>query len=93
MKLESTYEVSMENRTLVSEIVPDEVVNKIITGWKDEYGDILDFGGGIKDVTCFALLELSKGKHAELKKLFPLLTTAEAKYIIAESEKVIKTEV
>jgi hypothetical protein len=80
---ESIYFVDSEFGTMLGEVIAEDVQAKVIKAWKPEYGELIDFGGGVKDVTCKALVQLCEGKPSKLTSLFPVIKLAEAKAILA----------
>lgn len=78
------YDIPAEFDDMLSEVVPPALNDKVVAGWKpEEYGDLVDFGGGVFDVTCNMVLELCDGDYKTLRKKIPSLTVAEAKAIIS----------
>jgi hypothetical protein len=57
---------------LLKMCIADDVANRIIAQWKPEYGELLDFGGGEKDVFVNDLLAVCSGKAANLARIFGL---------------------
>jgi len=88
MRSDGLHFVNMEHGTLVSEVLPEEVANDIVKQWKEnEYGDLLDFGGGTYDITCYDLIELCENKYTVFRKKFTGFTVAAAKGILEECNK------
>ena len=61
--------------------VAADVADKIISQWDTQNGDILDFGGGEKDLFCQDVLAVCDGKPTRLQRMFGL-SKAEAKAVI-----------
>ena len=77
-----------ENDALLSEIIDSQLMDKIINAWDESaYGPLMDFGGGVKDVTCSRLLEICGTSAQKLKKIFPLLSKYESEYIVSSAIK------
>jgi hypothetical protein len=79
------YDVEIESGARISMFTDDTVINKMITGWKREYGDVLDLGGGTYDVSCHMIEEMCGGDFKELRRKFPALTLPEARLIAEQS--------
>jgi len=84
--------VEMENGTLLSEIIALDVADKIIGAWREEFGPLVDFGGGVKDVTCYDLLEACSHDPKKFKKFFPFLTASTARDIISLCEEAVRLD-
>jgi hypothetical protein len=78
--------LSSENDALLGEVVTDDVLDMFLGLWKPEYGTPLDFGGGVKDVTCAQLIELCDGSALKLRKLFPFLTKQDAEAVLSSAK-------
>lgn len=83
MRNDSYMSVSQENGTLASEVLDEKHYDKIVAGWKPEYGEPLDFGGGVIDIPCYDLYELCEGEAPKLRKLFPTLSPADSRAILS----------
>jgi hypothetical protein len=83
--MQSIHNVQVESGTRISLFVEDSVINKLINGWKTEYGDVLDLGGHTYDVSCHQIESLCHADPKELRKKFPALTIAEARLIAEQS--------
>lgn len=84
--------ITLDTRLLVSQVIDDEMNSKLVKGWKKDYGDLVDFGGGIQDVSCHQLMSLCEESPTTLRKKFPALTAAEAKRIVSGCAEAIGTE-
>lgn len=79
-----SYVVSTVDEPLLSEAVNEKLYAFIASNWKEEYGSPVDFGGGVIDVTCGQLLDSCGSKAQTLKSMFPGMTLADAKSVIAK---------
>lgn len=57
---------------MLKECIDYDTANHIIARWKPEYGEMIDFGGGEKDVFVSDLLGCTHGKAAKAMQLFDL---------------------
>lgn len=61
--------------------VAAEIVDKMIAKWQWADGEILDFGGGEKDLMCADVMRFCDGKATKLQRAFGL-SKSEAKLVI-----------
>lgn len=52
--------------------IADDVVNKMVAAWKSEYGEMIDYGGGEKDIMCSDVMRVCEGKPIKLQRAFGL---------------------
>lgn len=92
MRNGTSVAIEMETGSLLSEVIASDVAEKIVAAWRKEYGTLIDFGGNVKDVTCYDLLVLCDRDPKKLRKLFPFLTVSEARNIIIACAEIVKRE-
>lgn len=82
--MDYNYIVPTVDEPILSEVIGGKNYALIASQWKEEYGSPVDFGGGVFDVTCGQLLDACNSKPQTLKAMFPGLTLADAKSVIAK---------
>lgn len=76
------YIQNVSDETYLKDGISEDVVGKIISKWPYQKDEVVDFGGGEKDVSCATFMRLTGGKLSEVKAKFGL-TDQEAKGVIA----------
>jgi hypothetical protein len=74
-KFASSYGYDLLNgEPLIDEIIEAEDFAQIIydSGLFDDNPYVIDYGGGIKGITCRAVIEETEGKHTQLAKMLGL---------------------
>lgn len=67
--------MQVTDEVLLKMCVAEDIAGKIIAKWKPEYGEILDFGGGERDLFAKDVLEACDNKSTNLVRLFGLSKT------------------
>jgi hypothetical protein len=86
------FSVEMENGTLVSEVMSPELANKLIHNWVRDL-DYVEFGGGVRDLPCRAVLDACDGSVEKLVLLAPSISKSDARLVIAACKEGISLDV
>lgn len=72
----------ISDERLLKMCVSDDFANKIIAAWKPEHGELLDFGGGEKDVLASDVYSACNGSAKNAAKLFGI-TKQESEFLLS----------
>ena len=88
-KYEAVLTIEPSTESLIEEVIPEEIARIIYDSWN---GEVVDFGGGVKGITCSALLRMCGESPYKLSRKIKGLARKKADLVVKLCKEAVKSE-